>query len=57
VSHSPPRCLKSVHLDAIVPRGHFPHCLAPPAHRILAARRMAAAVACTHRRASARAGS
>jgi hypothetical protein len=55
VSHSPPRCLQSVHLDAGVLRGHFPHCLAPSAHWILATGRMAAAAACARKHACARA--
>jgi hypothetical protein len=54
---TPPCCLKSVHLDAGVLRGHFPHCLAPPAHRISATGHMVAAVVCARRRARARASS
>jgi hypothetical protein len=57
VSHSRPHCLQSVHLDAGVLRGHFPHCLAPPTRWISATDRMAAAAACAHRRAHAQAGS
>jgi hypothetical protein len=57
VSHSPPCCLQSVHLNAGVLRGHFPLCLAPPARRISASDRMTAAVACAHRRAHAHVGS
>jgi hypothetical protein len=52
VSHSPPRCLQSVHLDAGVLRGHFPHCLAPSAHRISATGQMAAVTACRARAGS-----
>jgi hypothetical protein len=55
--HSPPCCLQSVHLNADVLCGHFPHCLAPPARRISASSRMAAAAACARRHARARAGS
>jgi hypothetical protein len=47
VSHSPPRCLQSVHLDIGVLRGHFPHYLAP------LARRISAAAVCARRRARA----
>jgi hypothetical protein len=57
VSHFPPCCLQSVHLDTGVLRGHLPHCLAPPAHRISAPDRMAAAAACARKRARARTGS
>jgi hypothetical protein len=57
VSHFPPCCLQSVHLDAGVLRGHLPHCLVPPAHRISAPGRMAAAAECARRHARARAGS
>jgi hypothetical protein len=57
VSHSPPCCLQSVHLDGGVLCGHFPHCLAPPARRISASGRMADAMVCAHRRTRARAGS
>jgi hypothetical protein len=57
VSHSPPCCLQSVYLDAGVLRGHFPLCLATPARRISASGRIAAATACAHRRARARASS
>jgi hypothetical protein len=57
VSHSPPRCLQSVHLDAGVLRGHFPHCLVPPARWISATDRKVAAMACARRHARARAGS
>jgi hypothetical protein len=57
VSHFPPCCLQSVHLDTDVLRGHSPHCLAPPAHRISAPSRMVSAAACSRRRAHACAGS
>jgi hypothetical protein len=57
VSHSPPHCLQSVHLNAGVLRGHFPRCLAPPAHWTSATSRMATAAACARKRARARAGS
>jgi hypothetical protein len=57
VSHSPPRCLQAVHLDAGVLRGHFPHCLVPPARWISATDRKVAAMACARRHARARAGS
>jgi hypothetical protein len=36
VSNSPPHWLKLIHLDASVLHDHFPHRLAPSAHRILA---------------------
>jgi hypothetical protein len=57
VSHSPLCCLQSVHLNAGVLRGHFPHCLAPPARRISASGRMVVAAACARRRARAHADS
>jgi hypothetical protein len=57
VSNFPPYCLQSVHLDAGVLCGYFPHCLAPPAHWISATGQMAATAACAHRRAHARDGS